>query len=370
MRQRWKQLGPVLKVVLTAAILVAVGRQFARDLQRPDLWQRPIHLGWLVLAGLLYPFGLALSALYWGRLLRAFGERPSTAGMLRAYYIAQLGKYLPGKAWALAMRVGLARADGVRLGAAALTSTYEVLATMAAGVLLAAVLFALLGPAHTADIDWAALRRLFLLQAPEKPVLDRKVLALLALGLLVPFIVVIAPPVFNRLMHRLARPFRKDDSAPLPRLRWPALLQGLTLPAVGWLLLGASLLAVFHAIMPDPPAWTWRHLGLYTAYLTTAYVAGFVIVLVPGGLGVREFFLTLFLVPELAQRAGGDEGEARAFAVLAVLLLRLVWTVAELLTAGALYLLPSRAARSASKGASPPLLALRAGEREQEDGDS
>ena len=76
--------------------------------------------------------------------------------------------------------------------------------------------------------------------------------------------------------------------------------------------------------MSEPPQWAWSTLGLYTAYLATAYVAGFLVLVVPGGLGVREFFLTLFLVPELAPCVVGTRGAARAAVVLAVLLLRLV----------------------------------------------
>jgi uncharacterized membrane protein YbhN (UPF0104 family) len=65
-------------------------------------------------------------------------------------------------------------------------------------------------------------------------------------------------------------------------------------------------------------------------------VAGFVIVVAPSGLGVREFFLTLFLAPELAALAGLGEAAAQATAVLTVLVLRLVWTAAELVAAAIL----------------------------------
>jgi uncharacterized membrane protein YbhN (UPF0104 family) len=345
MRERWKWLWPTLKVVLTVAILVAVGRQFYRDLHRPDLWQRSLHPGWLLLAAALYPLGLGFSAFYWQRLLRLEGQRPSAWAAVRAYYIGHLGKYLPGKAWALLLRAGLVRSQGVRLGVAAITSTYEVLTTMAAGMLLALVLFALLAPDTSAGLDWAVLEQLYTQQVAPEVVLDRQVLVLLALVLLAPLGVAIAPPVFNRLLHRLARPFRRQDSAPLPRLSGRALLEGLALTPAGWLLLGVSLWAVLQAVMPEPLPWRWDTMGLLAAYLATAYVAGFLIIVVPGGLGVREFLLTLFLVPLLIQQSTGSAEDARASAVLAVLVLRLVWTVAEVLLAGVLYLLPGRSLR-------------------------
>jgi uncharacterized membrane protein YbhN (UPF0104 family) len=373
MHDRWKRLWPVLKGVLTFAILLAIGRQFARDLQKLEqlgLEDRPFALGWLAAAGLLYLLGLGCSALFWHRLLRAFEQRPPFLGMLRAYYVGHLGKYSPGKAWALLLRTGLARAEGVRVGVAALTSTYEVLTSMAAGVLLAAVLFALLGPDVDSTRDAGTLKQLLTLDVPEALALSGELLALFAVVLLLPLAVAVAPPVFNRLMRRIARPFRQRDAAPLPRLQWPALLQGLALTAVGWLLLGASLVAVLHAIMPKPPAWGPRTVGLIAAYLSTAYVAGFLIVIVPGGLGVREFFLTLFLTPELAHLCGADDG--RLYAVWAAVLLRLVWTAAEVPTAGVLYLLRRRPrpAPGAAAGARPvPSLAIQTGEEREGDGE-
>src|SRR5258705_145281 len=108
MRQWLRALWPLVKAVLGLAILVLVGRQFATDLQRPELWQRPVHAGWLVSSGGLYLVGLGFSACYWQRLLRRLGERPAAATILRAYFPRCPRKYVPGKAWALLLRAGLA----------------------------------------------------------------------------------------------------------------------------------------------------------------------------------------------------------------------------------------------------------------------
>jgi uncharacterized membrane protein YbhN (UPF0104 family) len=66
-------------------------------------------------------------------------------------------------------------------------------------------------------------------------------------------------------------------------------------------------------------------------------VAGFVIVVAPAGLGVREFLLTLLLAPELGQAAALEPDAARSAAILAVLVLRLVWTAGEAIVAAVLY---------------------------------
>jgi hypothetical protein len=144
------------------------------------------------------------------------------------------------------------------------------------------------------------------------------------------------PPVFNRVEYRLARRLHDPDASPLPRTRTAHLAEGLLLTSCGWLLLGASFWATLRAILGDVLPWTWEGWGRYTALLALAYVAGFVI-LVPAGLGVREFFL-------LAGLLTGFDEETRSLAGLAIVVLRVVWTVAELLVAGVLYWLPAPAA--------------------------
>jgi hypothetical protein len=219
---------------------------------------------------------------------------------------------------------------------AALTSFYEVLTTMAAGVLLAAILFALLAPDTGTTLDWNTLVSLARLEPPAVGAIDRKTAVLLSLLLLGPIGLAILPPLFNRLVHRLSLPFRGKDT-PAPRIHFAWLAEGLVLTTFGWLLLGVSMEAAFHGILGAGLPWTGVDRGRLAAIMGVAYVAGFVILIAPSGLGVREFFLTLFLTPELVGFQDMNEAEARGIVVLAVLILRLVWTVAELLLAAPLY---------------------------------
>jgi uncharacterized membrane protein YbhN (UPF0104 family) len=343
MHKRWRKWWPVGKVVLGAAILSFIGRQFARDLNSPDLWRLPRQPGWLVLAGLLYILALCLFCLYWLRLLGRLGQQATVPAALRAYFVGLLGKYLPGKAWALVLRAGLVQSPRVRAGVAGITALYEVLTTMAAGALLAACLFAILLPSTAAGVDWDDFRRLFTLREPVSAVLDRAVPVAVAVALFVPLVVLASPVIFNRLLGRWSVPFQDSGASPLPPIRWAALGEGLLLAAGGWWLMGLSLWVVVHAIGGSPVPFTVPLWARCTAYLALAYVAGFVILIVPSGLGVREFFLTLFLVPELGQHLGPGDRNARPFAVLVVLVLRLVWTAFELLMAGVVYWLPGRA---------------------------
>jgi hypothetical protein len=67
-----------------------------------------------------------------------------------------------------------------------------------------------------------------------------------------------------------------------------------------------------------------------------SYVAGFVILLAPSGLGVREFFLVMFLTALLGSSSAADE----ASVLLAVLAMRLVWTAAEVVMIALVWHLP------------------------------
>jgi uncharacterized membrane protein YbhN (UPF0104 family) len=330
MRGKLRRAWPIFKALLWLLILYLIGRQFARDLQRPDLRQRPLHAGWLLLSGLLYLLGLALSALYWRRLLAHLGAHPPLGPALRAYYLGHFGKYLPGKAWALFLRTSLVSGHGVRAGLAALTAFYEVLTTMAGGVLVATLLFAVLGTDAGAGLNAETLRHLLGMEQLGAGGVQRSVVVSLSALLFAAFLVPLHPPIFNWLAHRMSLPFREADAAQLPRIRFVYLLEGLAWTSIGWLLLGASFAAALRGIVGAE----WPFFDVRTARLPAimglSYVIGFVVLIAPGGLGVREFLLTLLLTPELVGVDGMGDEDARATVVLAVLVLRLVWTAAEL----------------------------------------
>jgi uncharacterized membrane protein YbhN (UPF0104 family) len=334
-------------------ILFLIGRQFVRDLQRQELGQRPLHAGWLVLSGLLYVLGLGFSALYWRRLLGHLGVRLPLGAALRAYYIGHLGKYLPGKAWALFLRTSLVHNHGVGVGLAVLTSFYEVLTTMAAGVLVAAVLFAVLGTDAGAGINADTLRHLLWMEQPGEGGVQRSVAVLLSMLLFVAFLVPLHPAIFNQLARRRTGE-TKVPPEQLPRIRFVYLLEGLVFAAVGWLFLGASFAAALRGIVgADWPLFDVRTARL-PAIMGLSYVIGFVVVVAPGGIGVREFLLTLLLTPELVGVQGMETEDARAVVVLAVLVLRLVWTAAELIVALICRLTGRAAASQSATRPDPP----------------
>lgn len=306
-----KRLWLVVKSVLAVAVVAGVCVQFARILRDPALADQSFALRaeYLLPAALLYLAAHTCWAAFWVRLLRSQGVPVSAFAGLRAYFVSQFGKYIPGKVWVIGIRVAMLGSPGTKL-AVGVTATYETLASMAAGALLGVLLLPYLGvlPAVISG----------------NVVLLAGVAALpLALG------------VTNKLAVRVAAKSRGPDAPPLPSPPVLLLGQGLLHGACGWCLLGLSLGLVVRAVAPQPPAWDVpTYLGDLAA-AALSYVVGFVVLVAPGGLGARE----IVLQHALTRRFVGplDEPVAAGLAVVVALVLRLVWTVAELGVALALW---------------------------------
>jgi uncharacterized membrane protein YbhN (UPF0104 family) len=307
-----KRLWLVLKSVMAAAIVAGVGVQFCRVLTNPALagYRFKLRPEYLLPAGLFYLAAHTCWAAFWVRLLRYEGVAVTWFAGIRAYFVSQFGKYIPGKVWVIGLRVGMLGTAGRSKLAVGVTATYETLTSMAAGAMLGVLLLPWLGV------------------LPE--LVDSNKIGLAAVAGL-PLLL----GVLNRVAVRIAEKSRSPDAPPLPSPSVGLLAQGLLHGAAGWCLLGLSLGLTVRAVLPDPPAWgADEYLGDLAA-VCVSYVIGFVVLVAPGGIGAREYVLQHALTLRFAPVLG--EEMAAGHAVVIALVLRLVWTVAEVLLAGILY---------------------------------
>jgi uncharacterized membrane protein YbhN (UPF0104 family) len=342
LRQWW----PAVKVAFLLVLVVFLVRFFFQNLPHLDLRNHPPHASWLLLAGVLYLLWFSGSTTYWRALLASLGQWPPALAAVRAYYIGQLGKYVPGKAWALLMRANLIAPFGVSRGVATLTAFYEVLTTMASGALFALVLLAIFGTDTAEPLTWDGVVQMLKLEVPAGAAIDRKVLVLLCACFLCAYSGPILPPLFNWVVHHVSLPFR-DKDAPAPRMRTGVLIKGVGLTLMGWLFLGGSLLAVVRAVCgPDLP-WSIPMAARVFGVMALAWFGGFIVVAAPGGIGPREYLMILFLTPELVAATDHDVDKARALAAFVAFTMRLLSCGAEILAAAALYWLPLKPAGEA-----------------------
>lgn len=303
------------KTLLALAIMIGVASYFWNILTHSqfDAHQLNVRFELLVPAGLLYLLAHCCWASFWVRLVHGQGIHVSWGVGLRAYFISQFGKYVPGKAWVILLRVGIMRHYGAHPLPVAITAAYEALCSMAAGSILGVLLLPQLG---------------------VLPVeLSSNITALFAVAALP-----VALGVLNKFAAKIVARKRGPDARPLPAPSMFLLAQGLVHGALGHCLLGLSLGLTIAAVAPQSAAMT----DTYPADLgasAISYVAGFIALVVPGGLGVREWVLQIALTPRFAEALG--QKEAAGLAVIIALFLRLVWTAAEVLLALTLYFIPS-----------------------------
>jgi glycosyltransferase 2 family protein len=280
-----------------AAVVVALAFFLWR--QRADVAEAlaSISPGLVLLSLVLALGGSALPGLAWRDLLASQGYGTGRVGGLRVFYIAQLGKYLPGGIWSLVAQVGMAR-DLKVPGRQAATATFLVLAlSLISAMLVAGVVLPLAIPGLLDEYWWVFL---------AVPVL---------VVLLLPPVVAWWSALAFRLLRRPVEPVQ---------LSWGMLVRLAAMLVVSWVLLGLSFGALVQGLGADVADPWLLSVGLFPL----AWVAGFLVIIAPAGAGVREGALVL-----------GFSGALDGGAVLTVALLsRVLLVLADVVLAAALVL--------------------------------
>lgn len=258
---KWGALG--LVAVFAAVFVVQEWSGFVAGLRRLDA----ASVTGAVLAILV---GLICAMLSWRGVLTGLGSRLPVMAAARVYFLGQLGKYVPGSVWPIVAQAELSKEYGVPRSRAGLASLTQMLIGLVVGVCVAGSALALSSPEAFATYWWLVL-------------------------VAVAGVVVLLPPVFNRLV---ALAFRLTRREPAGAVTGRAVL----VPAVWclgmWFAFGAHLWLLARAIGAPPE-------GLFlvtTGGYALAWVVGFVIVFLPAGAGAREAALVLALAPVLPRQ--------------------------------------------------------------------
>ena len=309
--RKWLLLAAKLAVI--ALVVWAVRATLASALRDLADYRWEIHPLLLSAAGVLYLAGLMPAAWFWHRLLASTGQHLAFWPAVRAYYISQIGKYVPGKAMVLILRTSLVRAARLDTALVVASIFLETLSAMATGSLLALIVIAIAYPKQmvTAHL-WSHTE----LSVP---------LVVVAAGLFAATALPTLPPVLRMIVRLLGMGrVRPEALEQLESAGYGVLAAGWGALAVGWVLQALAMWAVVRGV--GAASDLWSDLPLHLAAVALAVVAGF-LALLPGGLGVRE----VVLVPLLAPRYG--PGTALVCAVM----LRLVTLVAEVIVCVILY---------------------------------
>ena len=306
-----RRLWLTLQATLALGLAAAVAWHFWKLLRAHPLDSQTVTFrpGLLIAAGICYLAAHTLWGTFFWQLLRAGRGRVGWLPAVRAYFVSQVGKYAPGKAWVILLRMMLLQPLGLRPALVGVCGTYETLTTMATGAAVGVVLLPWSGwGLAVGSIEWLGF------------------LALAALPIVL--------GLSNGLLTRITRKLGKSADIPTPPI--PLLIQGLAQAASGWLFLGLSTALTLAALVPDAGQVTDLDARGLLAATALSYVAGFAALIVPGGIGARELLLQTMLA---AQLAAANVADPAGVSVVAAVVLRLVWTVAELALGAALWAL-------------------------------
>jgi glycosyltransferase 2 family protein len=294
LRSPWLR-GAIFAVVLAAWAWFLWGQL---DELRRYPWQiGPLPLLISVVWGAIYFGGLALC---WTLLLRTMGGAAHEVGLIAGAYIwlsTMLARYVPGNIWHIVGRVALAGRLGVRKSQVAASATVEQLLTLMG----TAAIFGLSLPFWRGDAG-----------------AERWLLALIPLGL-----TGLHPRILGALLGWTAARLER------PELAWPyrygTMLGLLGAFAAANLAAGLALYVIVAALTLIAPA----QIPFLIGASALAWALGYLSLLTPSGLGVREAILTALLAQIFPLPV----------AIVGSLLHRLALTLGEIVAVGAIMLL-------------------------------
>ena len=267
MRIPWKRLAQVAVFLLALGFMAGLVRSQWAAL-KDFRWR--LAPGW----GVVALVGLGLAWLFeldtWRKILSGLGGALRYRDAAAIWFLSNIIRYIPGNVWQFLGMAELAAERGVpRLATLTSIVLHQAIST-AAGTVLAALYFAVVGMRGLPGVEWVSRLRPFLLLVP------------LGLLLLQPRIL---ERVLNRAMRRLGRPPLRVT------LTWGQIWLLLLRYGGVWLVTGLSFAALVRAVAPVP----LDSVPYLIASWAAAYVIGYLSLLTPSGLGVREGILALLL---------------------------------------------------------------------------
>ncbi len=233
----------------------------------PEVRDRLEHVsaGWLGLGLALAVLGMVAIALAWRPVLIALGAPAvSRATVVRWYFVGEIGKYVPGGIWTVVGRAELSRRGGLPRSAAYGSVALSLLLLELGAACVAAVALPLGGVAHHSGAAWL-------------------VVLLLPVGL-----AVLHPKVLGASLKGIAKVTHREVSLTIPPFATMLRLLAGYVPA--WLFIGTGTWAITRSLDPHAP------FGTVFAAAIVSWIVGFLLVPVPGGVGVREGAFTALVV--------------------------------------------------------------------------
>ena len=227
------------------------------------------HPDWtcIGLSGLVVLATYALLVEIWRRIVAEWHTRITFADAARIWCVSNLGKYVPGKVWQIWAMSEMAKAVKVPAVAAGGSAILSTAINIAMGCVVAVV------------AGWSAL--------------DSMTHGHAALGIVLAVVIVGGVLLLPMMLPPVLRGFervsgRKLELGDLPRRAIYIAIAG---NIVAWIMYGWSFELFVHGVLGSPQG----TLSQYTSAYALSYVIGYLVFLIPGGIGPREAALGVSL---------------------------------------------------------------------------
>jgi uncharacterized membrane protein YbhN (UPF0104 family) len=262
----WRIAQPVF-LVLTL-FYVARGLYLRWDEVRDAARTSDVQWGWIVLSSVIVLATYAILVESWRLIIRSTGASIRYGTAVQIWTAANLGRYLPGKVWSVGALGVLAQREGVPGWTAAGAAIVGTLLNIGAGFGIAVL-------AATGSL--AAMPDYLRVGAIAGSIVF--LLGMVGLPWLMP------PAV--ALLSRMMRGAAPATLPPINTIRIAAIVN-----ACAWLLYGIAFAFFARGATPNVVGSPM----LFVAVFTASYLAGYLVLFAPGGIGVRETALIVSLV--------------------------------------------------------------------------
>ena len=275
--EKKKIIRQVVGWILAAVIIYILFKTIYNNRDELSNWHWQINWINAVLAMIFLFIAYITASQAWRVLLHGFGHQVRLHEAFRVVYLANLGRYIPGKVWQVIGMVGLAREVNVparvSLASFALVQAYA----LPASFLL--VLILLWNSDALASLE----------------VYRDIVYAFMAVVLVVFLILFFWPDGLNWALNKILRLFKQESIAYKPS--FGNRISIFVWYMITWILFGLSFHFFLRALIAEPSLDIRFTAGVYIA----AYNLGYIAIISPGGLGIREGVITALLASSLGE---------------------------------------------------------------------
>jgi len=259
----FKNKGYYIKIMIVAAILFFFIRYIYKNWSLVSQYQWQFRYELLTVSILLVIFNFVFLIQIWRKLLSGLGYTLGFKKAFKIWFYSSMGKYVPGKVWSIMGMVYLCEKEGIPKSATFTSAILNQAFNIVGGLILVVLLSG---------------KRLFgHLPTPFY----------LVLGLIL--LIILHPSWIEKLLNFFLKILKKEQLK--INLSFRHNLAFTLFFMLSWCVYGVAFNIFIRSLTP----YSWNLAPFIGSTFVFSYIVGFLSVFVPGGLGVREGLLVIYL---------------------------------------------------------------------------